>query len=64
MRQSAFPVDKGRKLNVHKTFKRRHWTLSECLMYGQVTSCVQDLSEKKKFCRKDNLIKQSQNKNF
>ena len=33
---SGIPVDTGRKLNVHKTFK----TSSEGLMYVQFTSCV------------------------
>ena len=30
-------LDKGRSLNVLKTFRRR----PECLMYGQFRSCVQ-----------------------
>ena len=36
------PVDTGRKLNVHKTFRRRpgRRTSSERLMYVQFTSCV------------------------
>ena len=32
----ASPVDRGRKLNVHKTFRRRPGRL----MYVQFTSCV------------------------
>ena len=35
-----FPVDTGRKLNVHKTFRRR----PERLMYLQITSCVQGVT--------------------
>ena len=36
-----FPVDTGRKLNVHKTFSRcPAWKSSERLMYVQFTSCV------------------------
>ena len=34
-----YPVDTGRKLNVHKTSRRRR-TSSERLMYVQLTSCV------------------------
>ena len=34
--QLDIPVDTGRKLNVHKTFRR----LPERLMYVQFTSCV------------------------
>ena len=33
------PLDTGRKLNVHMTFKRHSWT-SERLTYVQVTFCV------------------------
>ena len=36
--QHTHPVDTGRKLNVHKTF--RSWTSSERLMYVKFTSCV------------------------
>ena len=35
------PLDKGRKLNVHKTFRRR----PERLMYVQLTFCVQGVSK-------------------
>ena len=44
------PVDTGRKLNLHKTFRRRpeltqdvrktSWTSFESLMYVQFTSCI------------------------
>ena len=34
------PLDTGRKLNVHKTFRRRPAS-SERLMYVQFTSCIQ-----------------------
>ena len=34
------PADTGRKLNVHKTFKKTFRTSSERLMYVQFTSCI------------------------
>ena len=34
------PVDTGRTLNVHKTFRRRSGRFSARLMYVQFTSCV------------------------
>ena len=36
VKSDSTPVDTGRKLNVHKTFRRR----PECSMYVQFTSCV------------------------
>ena len=37
--EGYIPVDTRRKLNVHKTFRRRR-TSAERLMYVQFTSCV------------------------
>ena len=36
----AIPVDTGRKLNVHKTFKKTSRTSSGRIMSVQLTSCV------------------------
>ena len=36
----AIPVDTGRKLNVHKTFKKTSRTSSGRLMSVQLTSCI------------------------
>ena len=47
--QLGYPVNTGRKLNVHKTFS----TSSERLMYVQFTSCVYGklLEQCKKFAQ-------------
>ena len=37
---NVIPVDRGRKLNVHKMFRRHPGRSSECLMCVQFTSCV------------------------
>ena len=41
---SHYPLDKGRKLNVHKTFGRRPETSSERLMYVQFMFYIQWVS--------------------
>ena len=37
---TIFSLDTGRKLNVHKMFRRPPGRLSERLMYVQLTSCA------------------------
>ena len=38
------PLDTGRKLNLHETFRRRPEPLTERLVYAKFTSCVQGVN--------------------
>ena len=43
------PVDTGRKLNIHKTFRRRPGTSSERLIYVQFMSSVYGIQRRALF---------------